>query len=770
MHDDPGLVSEDAKLWLNINEPAGTTAANQAAAEEKRLANELSNPRNRRDSNEATYDPSMPGQQQHSSSSLTENNTSKKSPGQTSHESVVSGYNGLEDVSVHGRNESPDYVHKLEKRKKRRSRILICVTTLFVAGLLALSAYLANELNWFGLKKGDDENDEKATVAGPSNPAPVTRTTWAPTAAPRDDALPNHFVPKASPELLEACSRDTLGMSIAAVFHCQDLCRPAECCYAPPPSEDGDDIQESDGALSSGLSDESKVTSTSCFEEFGLNCSTYTPSCDFFYGPIGGKARKVPPAPKGLWDACQFDTIRTEEGRKTCVEACYDGYCCLGGSDIVGLEEAQASDASLGGAHGGRSCFEENSDVCGGYTPCLLLVTTSSVSAKDENGITVPKVPTVDLTEVCSSSNIEDQSGMTDCYQSCLPGSCCSIPDPQTSCFAKYEEVCKLYGPCQMLRGSVGADGGPNSPPPKPPKEILDMCSYGSLVFGFKKGLCENMCRPGACCAEDLCPEAPTSNGSDDGDVCNLYAPCQNLEPLPSPPIDLPLLCTDADGFDLSECEDACDPGGCCLATGTSSCFEYHEDGCGAYAPCRVLYKDGDTDGPPTVPFPSVDLESLCSVPGGEEACKDKCKVAECCFESGAASCFGDNEDACGMYGPCLGDEDDVEEGAFETATSSSKTDPLPPQPSPISPSPSPLPSGMPTMGEVGIAILCTAEKVSNPTGRQACLALCKPGSCCLRPETDPKACRAEEYEAFCVEYMPCSVLLPSGTGGSTGD
>ena len=132
-------------------------------------------------------------------------------------------------------------------------------------------------------------------------------------------------------------------------------------------------------------------------------------------------------------------------------------------------------------------------------------------------------------------------------------------------------------------------------------------------------------------------------------DRCTEYEPCRNLQPLPTPPDNIELMCQDKQS---SECAKACDVASCCFST-EDNCFVNFELTCQEYIPyCAPNISGGDFPASLSPPPPD-----LCTQ-GPPSLCRNTCQAASCCFASSVKdNCFMLNEEVrsiCCCYYYCL--------------------------------------------------------------------------------------------------------------------
>lgn len=178
--------------------------------------------------------------------------------------------------------------------------------------------------------------------------------------------------------------------------------------------------------------------------------------------------------------------------RSKCIKACQYGLCCF--PDQLGYSWMD-------------SCFQNNTQTCTEYSPCLVLAETTAATNSSEadwvenatiivgedgsnetiienttinvtsdsalvnstlslqepvldtnstiianettttNQTTGPTRPEQDLATLCSEESLSQILGLTQCLNACSLGSCCIATD-ETECLSTHVEICYLYTPC----------------------------------------------------------------------------------------------------------------------------------------------------------------------------------------------------------------------------------------------------------------------------------------------------------------------------------
>ena len=569
-------------------------------------------------------------------------------------------------------NEFPGFteedLEKIYEEDKRKRWLIMFAILLVVLGTVAGITVVC--LQKFGPKPDDDqsgiqdsEGEDDGGKLVPFPPVMKPATT---------------VVPPAPFDIKDLCSLANVASvgAEAALLECERACEAARCCF-------GD---KDDGSSCLNLDDANERM-----------CRTYSPFCDVLYGPMGPGAsgvtpvKAIPKAPSTLHDTCDLTTIQaSDQNRKACSDLCSVGWCCFN-AQFAEVGFVAPDDQLFVKQSGWRapelqptlqslpeeirekylaaaSCFEGNANLCAGYAPCLSLTLPkatpppSPATVPNEDG-GPPKKPPIpeppkNLPTICGPESRQTPEGQVECQAACLPGSCCGSADPETSCFLENESTCALYGPCQALLDAAGGDKVGSSPPPPPPEYLPQVCSYEILGRQEYFELCKKVCAAAECCLDGTC----TSEEDGDADVCLQYEPCRNLRPLPNPPANLSLLCSEQD--DLRGCEEACEPAMCCFSSNTDSCFDSQSESCAKYGACGALMTPDDGDKPGVVPMPpsNARIDQACAASRvdrktGRQRCEEVCEPAICCFNLDidvGINCFSENEEVCGEYGPCM--------------------------------------------------------------------------------------------------------------------
>lgn len=569
-------------------------------------------------------------------------------------------------------NEFPGFteedLEKIYEEDKRKRWLVMFAILLVVLGTVAGITVVC--LQKFGSKPDDDQSGIEDSAVQDDGGKLVP---FPPVMKPATTV-----VPPAPFDIKDLCSLANVASvgAEAALLECERACEAAQCCY---------------GDLDDG---------TSCLNLDDTNermCRTYSPFCDVLHRPMGPGAsgvtpvKAIPKAPSTLHDTCDLTTVQSsDQNRKACSDLCSVGWCCFN-AQFAEVGFVAPDDQLFVKQSGWRapelqptlqslpeeirekylaaaSCFEGNANLCASYAPCLSLTLPKATPPpspatlpNDEGGPPkkppIPEPPT-NLPIICGPESRQTPQGQVKCQAACLPGSCCGSADPQTSCFLENESTCALYGPCQALLDAAGGDKVGSSPPPPPPDYLPQVCSYEILGRQEYFELCRKICAAAECCLDGTCP----SQEDGDADVCLQYEPCRNLRPLPNPPVNLSLLCSEQD--DLRGCEEACEAAMCCFSSNTDSCFDSQSESCAKYGACGALMTPDDGDKPGVVPMPpsNAQIDQACAASRvdsetGRQQCEEACEPAICCFNTDidvGINCFSENEEACGEYGPCL--------------------------------------------------------------------------------------------------------------------
>mmetsp|Transcript_20469 Transcript_20469/g.44333 ORF Transcript_20469/g.44333 Transcript_20469/m.44333 type:complete len:542 (+) Transcript_20469:86-1711(+) len=133
---------------------------------------------------------------------------------------------------------------------------------------------------------------------------------------------------------------------------------------------------------------------------------------------------------------------------------------------------------------------------------------------------------------------------------------------------------------------------------------------------------------------------------------CNSYAKCSALKSVVgSAPVTLPYLCSEEGRErDAQSCVAACRTARCCYDENGQSCLADNYEICQDYAPCQNL-RDLDRSNPDSVlPVAPADLDQQClrKLP----SCSSHCEAAKCCLDPNSR-CLQENFLACTTYSAC---------------------------------------------------------------------------------------------------------------------
>ena len=245
------------------------------------------------------------------------------------------------------------------------------------------------------------------------------------------------------------------------------------------------------------------------------------------------------------------------------------------------------------------------------------------------------------IEDVCSEQRL-GQDDRTTCEQACGPAKDCCDPfanGGNSTCFEGDGAGCFSYAKCHSLDGFLD-----------PAHNNLDrICSKASIEINRED--CVNACKAVECCFN------PTESCvASNFQGCMDYAACQNLkeDSIDVAPTDLDDRC----GKQAPDCERSCKEAlGC--SNPNSAAFRDNFITCLSYSACT-----GNSDTKIVVaPIYSrveqapSDLDDKCSRSGlrsnGPEECLKTCSVAQCCWDTGAGGCFGEDPLGCLEYERC---------------------------------------------------------------------------------------------------------------------
>ena len=246
------------------------------------------------------------------------------------------------------------------------------------------------------------------------------------------------------------------------------------------------------------------------------------------------------------------------------------------------------------------------------------------------------------IEDVCSETRL-GQDDKTTCEQASGPAKECCDPfanGGNSTCFETEGAGCLTYAKCHSLSGILD-----------PAHNDLDrVCSKAAIEIDREE--CVNACSSVACCftEEESCV---ASNFQ----ACMDYAACQNLkeDSIDVAPMDLDERC----GKQTPTCERDCREALAC-SDPNSATYRDNFISCLSYSACT-----GNSDTKITVapmysrvdPAPS-DIDHDCSIKGfaesgGPDKCLEHCAGAQCCWDTGAGGCFGDDPLGCIEYQRC---------------------------------------------------------------------------------------------------------------------
>ena len=245
------------------------------------------------------------------------------------------------------------------------------------------------------------------------------------------------------------------------------------------------------------------------------------------------------------------------------------------------------------------------------------------------------------IEDVCSEQRI-GQDDRTTCEQACGPAKECCDPfanGGNSTCFETDGAGCFSYAKCHSLDGFLD-----------PAHNDLDrVCSKASIEINREE--CVN-----ACSAVECCFNPTESCVASNFQGCMDYAACQNLkeDSIDVAPTDLDERC----GKKEPTCDRSCREALAC-SDPTSATFRENFISCLSYSACTGNSGTKIVVAPmySRVEQAPADLDDKCSTSGlrnnGPEECLTMCAVAQCCWDTGAGGCFGDDPLGCLEYERC---------------------------------------------------------------------------------------------------------------------
>jgi len=206
--------------------------------------------------------------------------------------------------------------------------------------------------------------------------------------------------------------------------------------------------------------------------------------------------------PSNLEQICSISNLATEAGFNQCAHECEGGKCCM--------------------ASGKGSCFQEQEETCGLYSPCGTI--HSGIDNGDDNY--VPPAPD-DLGSICSKGSIAVLSGFIHCQSLCHAGLCCYDDDTVEGahalqpCTKTHADVCDSYLPCENLKNKdEGINHGTSV------ELVKEKCTALNVMNKQGKEDCENLCQARSCCFT----QSPSKNCYADNKVwCSEFDACEVL-------------------------------------------------------------------------------------------------------------------------------------------------------------------------------------------------------------------------------------------------
>mmetsp|Transcript_42734 Transcript_42734/g.129823 ORF Transcript_42734/g.129823 Transcript_42734/m.129823 type:complete len:1180 (-) Transcript_42734:176-3715(-) len=600
-------------------------------------------------------------------------------------------------------------------------------------------------------------------------------------------------VPLPPAHINEICDYSNLAGSEDMRAECEEVCRPASCCWAPD-------------------------AESSCFQSQEKMCGRYSSCGDLVDLSVdmdsdGGPGMQhqprpgdtiVPDPPERLPEYCALTSGQPGSPEAqgadhgTCLDYCRPASCCL---------ERGPNLSCKSNIHNAGSCKFYS-------VYCSNLPSSELISDYDGRIPSPPK----GLVELCDAGMVSsDADAYDECDRLCSPGLCCVGLGLEVDCLftdredcRSYEEACESVWPAEAF-GDGYFDDGEVVPTP-----LANICNEAALRTDEGRALCDDVCRSASCCWESglgncagyndatcpdysLCPafratrvedgldsaksapvpmqpldnlcsissilhlegldacKAACALGSccfetpDDGDVgsgkscssdptCSLYQVCSKLpyeewstREVPSP---LEYICHPnnlIDDMGKSRCFEVCQPGSCCWADGLDSCFEDDPGRCYQYDPCRANLN--------IPPAPST-LAETCDFGFSNDRekveCMQACQPAACCWGEGG----NENKES---YGLCY-DANDFTCDEYLSHCDTVKSD---------------LHYGMgPDPYISPVAKACSTRSLQTDLGIRKCREECEPAWCCVAE--DPLNCY-DSNPVFCAKYAPiCGPMLTS--------
>lgn len=563
-----------------------------------------------------------------------------------------------------------------EKAVKRRRRVVLLVSVLFLGGMGGLIYWLYTVIAQFELPRDTDAVNQTFSSSvdssrGSSQDRPSNDVSSAVLSVPPPPVAFN-----------ETCSRAGIVADQFNLFKCETMCTRAACCYVT----------------------ETQSNMMMCRESDADVCAMYSPLCDFIFGPLvnhtsldgnNNTASSPPEAPDDLLSQCDPMSGSAE----SCMDACYDGYCCF----------SSATSILVGSNSTMPSCYDR--ERCEGYMPCLLAVlsATTTVISTDDAPVGGLPAPVDNLPELCSDDSLATQIGAVKCMSHCKQAACCMDLDPITSCLYENIGTCSGYSPCsRILQSILPSNNGPDNLDgngtnatetgnstsgeavsiviPEPVENLGELCAVTSLILSVENlKECAMACENALCCFEEGQGSCLQENPSD----CLKYTSCQALVEYKVPggsishsgtfgqvpfPEKVTISCSDesrSTELGRTACLQGCQPGLCCFGP-HESCFDQNVFSCLLYSPCEnvidmngtfdgivpLFNKTSGIDGGYNVSLPPDNINDLCFEDSllteeGVNQCSEACSESACCT-SDTNNCFANNSEACNRYGTCL--------------------------------------------------------------------------------------------------------------------
>ena len=494
----------------------------------------------------------------------------------------------------------------------------------------------------------------------------------------KSDDVKKRKIEKASSTIDEACSNGNI-KTLKGFLQCTKECMQGSCCFT---SNDDDNCAEENKDVCSGYSTCNNIhykpqlqpdlfISTTSNIDDASNAQTTT-EMELSSQVAQEEHHSISIS---LDDAC-----KTNNNIKLCQDMCQVSSCCFTSN----------------------GCTNDSNIDCIDYQPCLILhqqqdnnagVTSSTTNSmqSDNEEITISKA--------CSSTNSND---LTLCKDMCLGANCC-FDNSSDECKSFDTNMCSYFQPCSIVYEN-NINNNNND------KLLSDICSLSNISTSREgKELCEKKCYLASCCFED---SIELNCKKDNEEFCNDFKSCSilydtfhhnnvdsststiamvpkpdaNLNTNISPPSNtinqqtissqsIPIttkistkdyidnVCA-LPSFNMNNdqqklCQETCNHAKCCFDTNPlTTCSIIDEEFCYDYSSCSIVFTN-PTPAPPKTTSNSA-LCDACSKENtsnyvGLQTCKQKFRIAECCFLNAYDSnyCGSNDADFCNELCPC---------------------------------------------------------------------------------------------------------------------